>query len=498
MNKSYRETQQLDRTKELSIQFYKDTLLPFIFFIILVLLALLVLVLGIVPLFFGLIYLLFKTRKVSYHYYKHGTLNQFVNDEEKDANKDADKDAEKDSDDDDDQDSADQEKAKDANNQDISSSSSSAIVVHRKANIPINNVTTTKTNETTTTTTTTTNTTTNRQGGKKKKKKNRGTNTTKNWNEATLEQYLKNAGFVRGSDNTPSYKAELISISIQFVQCVLTEAYKDSDEKLITLTLTGDGDVDFESAFTIFGSPYSLLWEYLPLPSYNFMLSLLVVGAYVMGLPGYGCGCIPYSIKRHLEKLMIDIDIPRNMSDLGETITKSFNENYCLIQQKQLRSVVWDKTKMEHYLFYNNIRLFSTTRYAATEENLFCTIALCKAIMGNIIMNNNPTIYTVEQTKEVVQREETVNEALDRLGCMALQHWKTEKVWWAINMKMNVLGVTLMAFQTGVFHVYPPLIPHLQSEMLNFLPHPYFEFSDDIQTTFNKYYKFIFEDSIFI
>ncbi|EGG23215.1 hypothetical protein DFA_05347 [Cavenderia fasciculata] len=266
----------------------------------------------------------------------------------------------------------------------------------------------------------------------------------------------------------------------------------DEEDDMRMLKVTGNPAADFTRAYSVIGSPFSEMWKLVLPPSFVTMQALLVVASYVLKFPGYGRGTLPNTVKHVLVKMIREV--PRLFPDLGIKIRYFHNKYYGLGDQQ--RTVKWDLAKMSQYLQGNSIRQYSTTRYSDTQDSHDCCIAICKAIMGAIIMKNNQSIYTEEQVKQLLEQEETsVEAALDQMGRMGLPHWRTLSDY-VLHMRMYVLVVTLMAFQSGVKnYVSPVLIDGLQTEILDTLEFAHFQFDQDMQTTFNKFYREIFHDT---
>ncbi|EGG13448.1 hypothetical protein DFA_11209 [Cavenderia fasciculata] len=250
--------------------------------------------------------------------------------------------------------------------------------------------------------------------------------TSKPWTEDTVGQFLSDAGFVRGSGNTPRNKADITPIYIKFASKLLSMLSKDGG-KLLCLELTGNGMNDLDNAFNLIGSR-AVLQPSLP-PSFYKMASYLVVAAYIQS---------------------------------------TYHQYYGLADQ-QLK-VVWDKTNLIQYLQTNTIRQYSTTKHPATPSNLKRINKIATLITLFIIKNSNiiPTHNPYDKTL-------TVDSAIDYMGRMAIQEWKTQAMWTRY-MKRLVLSVTIIAFETGVQEfVYPPLIDGcLKQEILNNLEFPHF------------------------
>ncbi|EGG13437.1 hypothetical protein DFA_11198 [Cavenderia fasciculata] len=126
----------------------------------------------------------------------------------------------------------------------------------------------------------------------------KGVDTSKPWNEEILGQYLKDAGFVRGSASSASKKAQITPNFIQFsdklgqlISCVNGICNSHPFKRL---KLTGNGKIDLENALSAIGS-FELFEKTQPRlpPSYTTMTTLFVVAAYIMGLPGFGAGPLP-------------------------------------------------------------------------------------------------------------------------------------------------------------------------------------------------------------
>ncbi|EGG13454.1 hypothetical protein DFA_11215 [Cavenderia fasciculata] len=353
----------------------------------------------------------------------------------------------------------------------------------------------------------------------------KGVDISKDWTEEILGQYLKEAGFVRGSEKSPSIKAEITPICIQFATLLMNEISRLLDQDLeFTLNRTGNGKMDLDRAFTGMATPlFGVMQRHLP-PSYTYMATLFVVSAYVMGLPGYGRGPLANIVKVMLVEM--NKEIPRNHPYLLAKIKYTNNRYYSLVYQQ--RFVEWDKPKLTQYLLNNGIRKFSTTKYPATQdnfnyqqlkvkwdrekitkylqhngvrqlrtdkypptkENFNCIIALCKAIIGAFIMKNNTNLYTSEQVMEMLQRDqETVESALDKMGRMALPYWELDEEW-AFNFHTTnkekveaafdtILGTAQKLYENGDKSAAISMIQNLQSE----------EFMEQIPTTSTKQQK---------
>ncbi|EGG13453.1 hypothetical protein DFA_11214 [Cavenderia fasciculata] len=363
----------------------------------------------------------------------------------------------------------------------------------------------TQKNKTTTTTTTTTNTTTTssekkkKKNKKKKKKTQLGSDdehtynygnvidTNKEWNEEILGQYLKDAGFVRGSlDNTPANNkvAEMTPIYVDFTNKVVSKALhisggsKDAHYKL---EQSGNDMIDYGKAFNLIGGYIDIfesLGPYMP-PSYTKMTCLLVVAAYVLGLPGYG------SFVNNVKHTLVEMnkEIPRGIHDLSIKIR--YNRFYGLPDQQKL---VWDKSKLTQYLLTNSIRKYSTTKYPPTKDNFNHIIKICKWVM-NLITKNLGSVMKQGRALELQRQLDraTVEEALQIVGRMAFPLWKARDKW-ALDMRLYLLFITLLAFQSGVInYIHTPLIiDSLQPETLNSLEHPFYDFDVDIPSSFMR------------
>ncbi|EGG13449.1 hypothetical protein DFA_11210 [Cavenderia fasciculata] len=311
----------------------------------------------------------------------------------------------------------------------------------------------------------------------------KGVDIKKNWTEATLGQYFKDAGFVKGSGNTPRNKAEITPFFIKFASKLMSMLQKE-DGKVLCLELTGNGMKDFDNAFNLIGLE-QLLHPGMP-PSYKRMATFLVVSAYVMGLPGFGRGSLPNIIKDTLV-LEMNREIPRNYPDLIIKIQYTWNRYYGLAEQHRL--VQWDTQKLAVFLQGNSIRQYSTTRYPRTQRRVDRIIALSHLVICLIIK------YEKINPKDVMIKDESVESAIDNMGRLAIRYWNSRQHY-AFFMKNYTLAVSLIAFQTGISHfVYPPLIDgYLKQEILNNLEFPHLRMDDgDINECFHDIYYYLNE-----
>ncbi|EGG18211.1 hypothetical protein DFA_03698 [Cavenderia fasciculata] len=248
----------------------------------------------------------------------------------------------------------------------------------------------------------------------------------KEWTEEILGQYLKDAGFVRGSDNTPSNKARLTPVCVVFANRVFLQvaSFQNKDEAL-QVQRSGNGLEDYNKAFKAIGSPIlKLLYPFLP-PSIIWLATLLVVGAYITGLPGYGRGTLPNTVKRCL--VAMNREIPRNHSNLMDKIMYVWNRFHCLPDYQRL--VEWNQAKLTQYLKNNTLRQYSTTRYPSTQDNWDRIVILCKLMTTLIVVPNNPQHYSPEFALNFLLEGESAQSAMIRMGRMALPHWDQQDKW---------------------------------------------------------------------
>ncbi|EGG13439.1 hypothetical protein DFA_11200 [Cavenderia fasciculata] len=324
----------------------------------------------------------------------------------------------------------------------------------------------------------------------------KGVDTSKPWTEEILGRYLKDAGFVKGSGNTPSNKAEMTPYYVKFANKFLFLAnnfrhYRRIIGHFNPIELTGNGMKDFELAYDWIGSSLFEDMKNGQPPSCEIMTTLLLVAAYLMGFPGFGRGSLP-KYKNILVKM--NKEIPRDPSQLFIKIKYYYYRYYGLPDQQ--RSVVWDKDKLTQYLQHNGIRKYSPTRYTKTVENIHYITSLAKFMMEVIITNteSNDVLIKIKMEKEKVKQIESVESALERMARMAIPHWSKREDRWAIYMKINCAAITLLAFQTGIQdYVYPPLIDgYLKEELLNDLEYDNLAFeNDDIKTMSFSIYHFL-------
>ncbi|EGG13435.1 hypothetical protein DFA_11196 [Cavenderia fasciculata] len=317
--------------------------------------------------------------------------------------------------------------------------------------------------------------------------------TSKPWTEATLGKYLKDSGFVKGSYNTPSNKAQMTPFYVKFANKLLSRSLSQLSNCLISFPLpeAGNGKDDLEKAYDSIGSPMfeGIMLPFLP-PSDMMMGTLLVVAAYVMGFPRFGRGSIPDVIKTTLVQFCSEI--PRDLPDLSAKIKDTFNRFFGHVDN-QLK-VVWDKNTMTQYLLNNGIRKYSTTKYPPAQDNFNIIIELCRMIKKTIIRSNPDNYirrFTQETSLELVNviPNETVESALDRLGRMSVPSWNPEKGWpLDQTLRQCILGVTLLAFETGVVnYIHPGLIDGcIKKEIVAVLEFPCFDDVDDLPTASNR------------
>ncbi|EGG16762.1 hypothetical protein DFA_07740 [Cavenderia fasciculata] len=318
--------------------------------------------------------------------------------------------------------------------------------------------------------------------------------TNKEWNEAILGKYLKDAGFVKGLYNSASIKSWMTPIYIQFANKLLSHLPR-KDGKSPAVPITGHGQTDFNAAFnTISSETFGNILPNMP-SSYKMMTSLLVVAAYVLGFSGFGRGGYLPNIVKHtlVENNAV---IPRDFPDLARKVQYHFNVYYGLSGQQV--QVVWDKTKLTKYLENNVIRKYTTTKYPATELNITYIITLCKSVMSQIYKLENKSI-----PKDILDVDiEKVELVIDMMGSMAKPYWNEQDIFW-YKMRMIILQITLIAFQTGIpNYVHIPLIDScLKQEIIDHLENPIYEFKKDLknivtltgngQTDFDAVYSYM-------
>ncbi|EGG13442.1 hypothetical protein DFA_11203 [Cavenderia fasciculata] len=231
-----------------------------------------------------------------------------------------------------------------------------------------------------------------------------------------------------------------------------------------------NGKEDYVACFSFIGSEILAKMGTRVPPSYYMMATLLVVAGYTMGFPNYCQGRFIDTIKHTLVKM--NKEIPRTMPDLAIKIQHLYNRYYGMVDRQ--RTIVWDKIKLTHYLKNNSIREYNPTRYPPTKENFERIIGITKLIMIDVYMN------TFSKDKPVDDAD-SVEVILEKMGRMVLPHSNIQEDW-AKDVMMNVLSVTLLAFQAGVVnYVYPPLIDgYLKSVVLDYLEYPMFIYKDDL------------------
>ncbi|EGG13438.1 hypothetical protein DFA_11199 [Cavenderia fasciculata] len=258
----------------------------------------------------------------------------------------------------------------------------------------------------------------------------KGVDTSKPWTEEILGQYLKDAGFVRGSASSASKKAQITPNFIQFsdklgqIICCVNGICNSHPFK--RLKLTGNGKIDLENALSAIGS-FELFEKTQPRlpPSYTTMTTLFVVAAYIMGLPGFGAGPLPNIVKHTLVKM--NSEIPRGGHYLLVKIHYSLNLFYAEVDQHY--DVVWDQSMLTKFLLGNN---------------------------------------------------ESIESALQEMGRAILPFWDSDEGW-SENLSQALFMATLLAFQTGINnYVYPPSINScLKTFILRHLEFPVFDYDDD-------------------
>ncbi|EGG13451.1 hypothetical protein DFA_11212 [Cavenderia fasciculata] len=284
----------------------------------------------------------------------------------------------------------------------------------------------------------------------------KGADTSKPWTEETLGKYLKDAGFVRGSDTMPYLKAALSPLYLKF-------AFRLNQD----LERTGHGQTDLDMAYSIFGD---VLVESDHIPSsFSIMVSLFVAAAYIIGLPRFGRGDLPNVVKKTLVKM--NQEIPRKGVDIGKKIEYTFNKYFGFPDQH--RFIEWDLAKMNQYLKFNSVKQFTTTKYPPTEHNLDRVGMLCKMVMAIIIAKDINNKDTQQTGKDPIEME------LESMGRMILPLWNSKQDW-MVDLKIDFVAITLLAFQTGVVNfIYPPLIdPYVKLVILNQLDHGLFNIDD--------------------
>ncbi|EGG13440.1 hypothetical protein DFA_11201 [Cavenderia fasciculata] len=288
--------------------------------------------------------------------------------------------------------------------------------------------------------------------------------TEKQWTEATLANYLKDAGFVRGSLDGYQYKksrSNIIPLFIHFTNKILFQAGKHHNNGVFQVGGENSKVVreEFVEAFSFIGSDVlGKMGTRLP-PPYCMMATLLVVAGYTMGFPNYCQGRLADTIKHTLVKF--NLEIPRNHQDLAIKTQYHYNRYFSMVDKQ--RMVEWDKSNLTNYLKYNLIGQYSTTRYPPTEENYERIIAMSKMIMIEVFFNN----YNNED--KPVDDTDSVEVVLCKMGHMVYKYWAKQDEW-AHDMRIRVLVVTLLAFQTGlVNYFFPPLIPdYIKSVVLDY------------------------------
>ncbi|EGG16763.1 hypothetical protein DFA_07741 [Cavenderia fasciculata] len=280
-----------------------------------------------------------------------------------------------------------------------------------------------------------------------------------------------------------STKAAMTPIYIQFAEKLLSfiACSRQCCENYQCVEITGNGKIDLNNAINVLSCQlFQEKNDTIP-PSYTLMASLLVVLSYLMGLSGFGRGCIPNIVKKTLvEKNAV---IPRIGSELYTKINYCWNRYYALVDQHH--KIVWDQSKMTQYLLNNGIRQFSTSKFPTNPENLRNIYIPCKMVVSVINKTilgmdgqkaNTPPVVDIEAAESVIQE----------MGRMILPLWKsTEK---ATDFKkaiiISVIKITLLAFETGITnYIYNPLINYLKSDILLHLEHNCFDFKDEIDST---------------
>ncbi|EGG13445.1 hypothetical protein DFA_11206 [Cavenderia fasciculata] len=313
----------------------------------------------------------------------------------------------------------------------------------------------------------------------------KGVDISKPWTEEKLGKYLKDAGFVKGSANTASNKAEMTPFYLQFSNRVVSIilSHQGKFDQFKNMTLTGNGSTDFNNAFSsIATEAFERMRTNLP-PSYGFITALLVVGAYQMGVSGFGRGSLPNIVKHSLVER--NKEIPRDLPELYTKLNYTFNIYHCIVDQQY--KVVWDKTKMTEYLQKNGVRQFRTNRYQRTKHINDNIIDLCKLVM-NLIFRNT-------KSKEPVPRMDTVESAIDKMGRLAHRHWNSKEQW-IHQMILYVVLISLIAFQAGIQdYIYTPLIDGcVKREILNNLEYPSYDFGDDPEKICDYIYAKLYVD----
>ncbi|EGG17451.1 hypothetical protein DFA_08446 [Cavenderia fasciculata] len=277
----------------------------------------------------------------------------------------------------------------------------------------------------------------------------KGVDLKKPWNEATLDKYLSDAGFARASDTSEATKTKLLPVYIKFCNKLMFEMLDlipNPNQKAQTYVAKGNLDADYFCCYNPMCTiPFEITNKHM-VPAYVTMATMLVVGGYTMGLPGFGRDRIADIIKERLVRL--NRSIPRRTPDLTAKIMHTYNRYFGIVDEQL--PIVWDLSKLTWYLENNTIRKYRPTKYKLNVKTM-TTLTLITEMVVCDIMDQNRSQYHEKDLLLMsdIHSQKTPEKALDVMGSFAIRHWDVKKQW-AQDMRQNVLLITLLAFELGV------------------------------------------------